>query len=527
MVFFFSESKRFHGLIACGAGFAATLGFAPHHWLLFFFPSLALFLWSIDRPDGRDRFLNGYLFGVGHFSFGLKWLFTTLHTHSGVSPAGALFILLSVTAILSLYPALFAYFLPRLARGNPLLTPIAAATLWPAGEWLRANLLSGFAWNPFGQIWIDFPALSQLAQLGGVYLLSGLAMLPGAALAAVLKKNSSRSQRSFHLGTLLLFFAAAQGYGDHLLDRPEPVQKTTLKVALVQANIPQESKWEPAFREPTRKIYQRLVDSISEPVDLIIWPETALPFMLQDEPEAWRQLSALVERSGAPILTGMWTHQTDEGGISYYNSLVLVNPDGPDLAGRYDKRHLVPLAEYIPFSGLFPETAHKLTHGLEDFSPGPGPKLISTARGGLGPIICYEAIFPDQVRALAALAPGWLVNATNDGWFSGDAKRQHLQMARMRAIENRLPLIRVANTGISAVFNAKGAPLATIDANVRGVQIVTIQAGPGNSPFQRVGASWIGMMMLLIPSSAALLNVLTRSGKGGATARSSGHSPHR
>jgi apolipoprotein N-acyltransferase len=217
-------------------------------------------------------------------------------------------------------------------------------------------------------------------------------------------------------------------------------------------------------------------------------------------------LGEVSETIGSPILTGMPMVETTPDRWKYYNSMVMLTQDR-SLTRRYDKYHLVPFGEFIPFRSWMPGTFRKFTEGTEDFSRGLGPVPMAWDKGAIGPLICYEVIFPGEVRKLAAAGARWLVNITNDAWFGDAAKPQHLAMTRMRAIENRLPLIRAANTGISAVFDHMGREIGRLEPHWRTALVAPVPAGLNNSHFRQYGAwwsaAWIVLCALLV--MAALL----------------------
>jgi apolipoprotein N-acyltransferase len=426
-----------------------------------------------------------------------------LHDHGALPWPISILMLLVLAAGMALYPALFGALLWRVVPvGSPRMLLVVAPLLWVGTEWLRVHVLTGFPWNLAGYAWDDWPVMLQVADVGGVYGLSALVVLCAAALAypgiAMLGRADGGIRELVRtgvwaVGALLLVY----GYGHERLRQlaPEHVGAgaVPLRVALVQGNIPQQLKWDRAFMHTSMEIYQQQTQRIDQPVDLIVWPETAVVFYLQHN-EAMRQdLVDLVRHMGAPLLTGAPMADarpdrvaTDDGSrLSFYNSAVLLDQDGL-LTRRYDKHHLVPFGEFIPFRSVVPGRFSKFTEGTEDFSRGPGPVPLAWSRGNLGILICYEGIFPDEVRTLAMAGARWLVNLTNDGWFGEHAKPQHLAMTRLRAIENRLPMIRVANTGISAVMDHRGMELARMDANLRDVQVVAVPEGPGTAPWHGV-----------------------------------------
>lgn len=533
--------KRFDALLhphphhapwhALCAGGVAVLGLPSGPSPLAMVAGLALFLRLLPDLSVRRGAWLGFLFGVAYFGVGFSWLLTSLHVYGGISLAVSLAMLLGLSAVMSLYPALFGGLLPLLLprrvppHAGPLpatspssgrmmgrygLLPLAAPALWTVTEWLRAHVLGGFAWNLVGYAWNPWLPMLQLADLGGVFLLSWLMVFSASVLAMVWLRRSGWREMVIVGGMLGMVLGAVSFHGLWRMETlSTPVAHTSdtqtgvasLRVGIVQGNIPQQLKWSSAYRNEAMDRYLTLSRRLPRALDLIIWPETAIAFFLQANPLYLDQISHLVQERGTPLLTGTpMVDPGEKGTHRYYNSMVLLDGTG-SLTRRYDKHHLVPFGEFIPFRRFVPSTFKKFTEGSSDFSSGPGPVPLSWEKGDIGPLICYEAIFPDEVRQLALTGVAWLVNITNDGWFGDWAKPQHLAMVRLRAIENRLPIIRAANTGISAVFDAVGRRLGHIPGDEAGTLVVTLPRGRGDSFYRQSGPYWVwGWMGLCLLS---------------------------
>jgi apolipoprotein N-acyltransferase len=255
---------------------------------------------------------------------------------------------------------------------------------------------------------------------------------------------------------------------------------------VAQGGIDQSIKWEPSFQRRTLEIYGRLSrEAGSKGARIIIWPETAAPFFYWWEAELSREVERIVTGSGVPCIFGAPWFDPSEGG-KYFNSVFLLDGNGM-LLGRYDKRHLVPFGEYVPLKQVF-FFIKKMTEGGEDFSAGTGPALFPVAGGPAGASVCYEAVFPPIIRESVLSGARWLVNVTNDAWF-GDtvAPRQHLAMARLRAVEFRRPMVRAANSGISALIDARGEAKSTLGVSVSGVLIGEIFPRSGGTLYSKTG----------------------------------------
>ncbi|MBF0183986.1 MAG: apolipoprotein N-acyltransferase [Magnetococcales bacterium] len=487
--------------LALLAGGVSALAFPSDLSPLLITTAFCLLFILLANQSARQGAWLAFLFAIGHFSIGFSWLLTSLHQFGGIAYPLAVVMLILLAAVMALYPALFAALLPTLAA-RPALLPLAAPALWVVCEWLRGHLFTGFAWNLLGYGWNGWESVLQVADLGGIYLLSWLMLLPAALLASLWLRRPTVARCAAELATLALLFLLLSGYGHWRLAGSASTDQaltSTIRVAIVQGNIPQQLKWAANQQQETLEHYLKLSLAIPRPIDLVVWPETAMPFFFRAKPDHLQRISQTSREIKAPILTG--APSVDRAGEDepwrYYNSMLLLDEHG-SLDQRYDKHHLVPFGEFIPFRQLVPGTFRKFTEGTEDFSSGPGPVPLPWYKGDLGPLICYEAIFTDEVRTLAATGVQWLVNITNDGWFGDSAKPQHLAMVRLRAIENRLPMIRAANTGISAVFDAWGRELGRIAAEQTDTLVVTLPAGHGNSFYTRYGGLWLAVWMVLL-----------------------------
>ncbi|MBF0626762.1 MAG: apolipoprotein N-acyltransferase [Magnetococcales bacterium] len=504
-------------LLAAAAGGLAMWGLPPEPSPWPTVIGLAVWLRVLEGvvATGRRAWL-GLAFGLGHFVPGLIWLWTSLHIYGKLPGVVAGLMIFGLAAILSGYTAGFAIVLPRLAPGYGVL-PLAAAALWVVGEWLRAHLFSGFPWNLIGYVWDGADPLVQIADLGGVYLLSGLTFFLAGVVAVVTRPATWQYNRQAGMAWLLVsgvVVGAGWSYGQGRLQELASVGSgQPLRVAMVQGNIAQDVKWDPARQKEWLNRYLDLSAALEQGVELVVWPETAAAFFLQFTPKSLENIVEISRGLRAPILTGAPMAMRDEKQEwQYFNSMVLIHADEiGDFVHRYDKHHLVPFGEYIPFRSVVPASMQKLTHGAKDFSAGPGPKILESEMGALGPLICYEVIFPDEVRELARQKARWLVNATNDGWFGESAKPQHLAMARMRAVENRLPMIRVANSGISAAFDHLGRELGRIPSNAQGSLVVMVPEGPGESFWSRFGHLgiwvWSGLCLVVWGAGRIFLSV--------------------
>ena len=447
--------RRRPHLLAALAGAGAGLGQVPFSLMPLALAALGVAAWiGRVRPGWRGAAWTGFAAGTGYFAVTLHWIVEPFMVdpvrHGWMAP----FALLFMSTGLALFWAL-AFGAARRFGGKGAGYALALAATLTLAEWLRSTILTGFPWALWGYVWIEGPA----AQLGAVAGPFGLTLL--ASAAAILPIMGARVWQRAALFALL--WLGPLGIGALIAPPVRSPDAQAPMVRLIQPNAPQDQKWD---RDFIATFYDRQLGytAAAGAPDLIVWPETALPFLLRDGDSATAEVAAA--GGGVPVLVGA---QRAEG-RRYYNTLALIGPSGK-IEQRYDKHHLVPFGEYIPFGGIARRIRLKAFTAQEGYgySPGPGPRLLDLGPvGKVLPLICYEAIFPRDVAA-APSRPDWLLQVTNDAWFGNfSGPQQHLAQARMRTIEQGLPMIRVANTGISAVIDAGGRVLAELPLNEAG-----------------------------------------------------------
>ncbi|MBN1957508.1 MAG: apolipoprotein N-acyltransferase [Desulfuromonadales bacterium] len=403
----------------------------------------------------RRPFATGFTAGAVFFSVVLYWLNIVMTSYGGLQPLFSLLAYLFLITYLAVYVAAVTWLSCRLkdVLGLPYL--VTVPFLWVACEFLRATLLTGFPWALLGYSQHPFSAAIQSADVTGVYGVSFLLVSVNCALAWLLSEPR-KGLAWVGFGAVLLMTTSHLGYGLWRNGQPLDERAEKLRVALIQGNIDQAQKWVPENRQATIEIYRSLsVQALQEPADLLIWPEAATPFFVQDESDEALQVRSLAATLAVPLLFGSPAYQQlDDGRYEYFNSAFLLSAQGQTL-GRSDKVHLVPFGEYVPLGRLL-SFINKLVVGVGDFSPGKlRPLVLNNDR--IGVLICYEAIFPSLARAYVRQGSRLLVNLTNDAWFGkSSAPYQHLAMVKFRAIENRIWLARAANTGISALISPSG-----------------------------------------------------------------------
>lgn len=456
---------RLSGLIWVGLGALAALGQAP--WSLWYLAlaALALMFWRVSQSEKRMGFGAGWSVGFGYFLVALFWIVEPFQIDAARHGWMAPFALGFMAGGLALFWGL-AFAVVRRFFGGNLAALVLALGL---AEYLRATVLSGFPWAMPAYIWSGFwPA--QLVAYIGPHGLNALTLI----IAAL--PGMWRDWRGFAASFALLALAFGAG-GLRLSD--DVVKNTGPRLRIVQPNIPQEIKWDPARGE---EFFQKhLALSRGDPVDLVIWPESAVQWWLGQDPIREAMISAA---ANAPVVLGGRRFE----GRRIFNTLALIGPGGV-IQDQYDKRHLVPFGEYIPFGGLFSRFG---INGLASeegggFSAGQEARLIGVEPlGNALPLICYEAIFP----TLAASSPraDYLLQITNDAWFGTLAgPQQHFAQTRFRAIEQGLPLVRAANTGISAIIDAKGRVVRQLPLGVAGALEGYLPAAITPTVYSRTG----------------------------------------
>lgn len=425
-------------------------------------------LHALQEKKPYQGFITGFLTGLTAYIGIIYWIaYVVVHYGYLPLPVG-IAVMLLLSAYLAFYVALFAAGVVFFhARG---VAPILAAPLiWTSLEYVKSHLLTGFPWENLGYSQYLYRPLIQAADITGVFGISFAIVVVNVVIFDVFRIWQSRLDRKSRIrritsevmaGCLVLLILF--GYGIFRLNdvKKSLHQAPQMPVSLIQGNIDQSIKWRPAFQEETVRIYKALtLQAAPAGNGLIVWPETAAPFFFQDQNDMQREVAALPRLTGDWLLFGSPRYERDGLGLALLNSAFLLSPDGR-IAGQYDKVHLVPYGEYVPLRRFFP-FIKKLVAGIGDFRSGPGYEPLSLQVGGLprklGVMICYEGILPEAGRAYRQGGADLLVNITNDAWFGNtSAPYQHLSMTVFRSVENRLYLVRAANTGISAIIDPTG-----------------------------------------------------------------------
>ena len=475
------------------AGATLVLAFAPFaFWPAAIVAPAVLFALIQHQRPGR-AFRLGWWFGVGQFGAGVSWVYESFTLFGGIVAPAAILITALFVMGLAFYPAGAAWLTARVARnGGRSVWMTAFVGSWVLIEMLRAWLFGGFPWLNLGISQVDGPMVGWLP-LVGEYGITAL-LLVMAMLLVRLVDGLARAPHAWPgwLGSSFLVIAipvASLPLAGVEWSRPagEP-----LRVGLAQGNVPQMQKFDPEFFNRTIAIYRGLTASMPQ-VDLVVWPETAVPRVLDNFPILRADFSAMAREGDFRLLLGTFSRDS-EG--RYYNALLGL----PDGMGEYRKRHLVPFSEYFPLRGVIDKFPWLFEVPMSDLSPGAPDQSLLTLNGiTLGASICFEADFSRDIRASLPEAD-ILVTVSNDSWFGESfSPHQHLQMARARAIEFRRPVIRATNTGISAFIGPHGAVRQSLETGVRGSLVEEVEPRTGATPLSLLGG-WpvLGLMVVIV-----------------------------
>ena len=422
---------------------------------------------AIYTGNARRAMKLGFVAGLVFYFITLSWVTNTLINYGNIPTVVSWLILSLLVAYLSLYVGLFAYGLNRFSKGHPVNIFLLAPVTWTALEYLRStHSIYGFSWQGLGYSQFQSLPVIQMASITGVYGISALIVLVNAGLFVLIhpafeKYPVWRNLRKRIAVSTFLFLLLCVGYGKWTLNQ-EPVYSTPpVRVGLIQGNIPQAIKWDPDYRNDVLQRYRNLtLKAAAFKPDLMVWPEAVTPFFFGRDVSGTRYVLDTVQQAQTPLVLGSPAVKETESVLNQnaprrlYNSAYFVSP-GKKLE-RYDKIHLVPFGEFVPFRSIL-FFIDKMVANIGDFERGEGAKVFRLGDHGFAVSICFEIIFPDLVRQSVKQGAGYLVNITNDAWFGKSAASyQHMSMVAMRAVENRVPIVRAANTGISGTIDAYG-----------------------------------------------------------------------
>lgn len=481
--------------------FLAWIAFVP----LFF---------AIENKKPLQAFLAAYLAGVIFFFGTVYWL---IH----VTLPGMIVVVLYLALYFGIFGLACNYFL-RGVKNYLLLAVIPAS--WVTLELIRSHFMTGFGWNLLGYSQSFTLPIIQIADITGAYGVSFLIVLVNIAIFLTIKEVRKKNYYLTPLAIAALIVFICLYYG---VSRSRNVfTGEKLKVAVVQGNIPQVKKWDPSFRDDILKKYERLTrEAAGERPELIIWPETSVPGFLESEPDLLERVTGLAREIRIPILAGTPREDADRKD-AYYNSVDLVSEDGK-ITDRYDKVHLVPFGEYVPLKFLFSFVENFAPSPIGDFSFGKDYKVFGffirrsakdesrtvriAKKAKFSCLICFEDIFPDLARQFINRGAGFLVNVTNDAWFGRtNAAYQHAQSSVFRAVENRVNVVRAANTGVSCFIDQRGAIADKVESGGRatfvdGYKIHEITLAKTRTPYSLYGDVFAYICVLVVVAFTIIL----------------------
>ncbi len=458
--------------LAAALGMLGALAFPPINFIVapfIAFPAWLYMLESNQDQSWKRHFSLGFWFALGYFTVGLYWITFALGVDLSIFWWLIPFSLFGIPTGLGVYVGIMSVLL-KLTNSRGISRCFFFAALWTTGELAWGTGPMALPWNPLGSIWTGFEPMLQTLSIYGIYGLTLVTALL-VSLPTLLRKNQFKPGRIAYITSMLCLFILASGWGIiRPTSTPVHYKENPPVVRLVQPYIPQDLNWQPARAQEQ---FRDLIQLSSEPGELkpniIIWPESALPLLLGEDQVAREVVARMLPENGYLLSGSLRRERVPDEKMKIYNSLIMVGSDASVVA-TYDKHHLVQFGEYLPLRSIIPSSITKITSGDNDFSRGPGPATVSLdSIPSFSPLICFEGIFSGEVVAPGP-RPEWLLNITNDTWYGNSSgPYQHLQLSRMRSIEEGLPMVRAVNSGISAVFDSFGQEIARKGLLVRGV----------------------------------------------------------
>ncbi|TKB49481.1 apolipoprotein N-acyltransferase [Ferrimonas sediminicola] len=500
-----TPTLRLLAALLCGA--VSPFAFAPYQLSLLLLPALMGLLWLSEGQSPRRSALLGWSYGFGLFAHGIAWVHVSIDNFGGLPLPVSLLLMALLASYLALFPALALGLLGRFWPGDNGRRVLAFSALWLVSEWLRGKLLTGFPWLWLGYSQVDGPLAPLASSLGALGLGWLLALMAGAALMLLRRR------------WLWLLAPAASLLALTALPALNSTERSgdTLSVALVQGNIPQSLKWQPEQLWPTLLKYQDLSRPHMD-ADLVVWPEAAVPapeMMVDDFLNSFDHAAGF---RGTHVITGIIS--ADSQTREFFNSLLVLGDDDgprrhqPDDANRYHKSHLLPIGEFVPLESLLRPLAPLFNLPMSSFSR--GERVQPNLKAGdveLAPAICYEIAFPEQLRANITADTDLLLTVSNDAWFGhSTGPLQHMEIARMRAMELGKPLLRVTNNGVTAIVDERGRMQAQLPQFEEGVLAGEVALVQGTTLFHRYGqlSAWL---LAALSLAAALIRAPASSSR--------------
>ncbi len=485
--------------LAVASGLALALAFPNFDFNFAAWLALVPLLYAIDGEAHRKVFLYAWLQGFACNVAALYWITITLHHFADVRVVFAVMPMLLLAAVIALFTGAAFWAAAFIAARLGISIVVTLPIVWTAVEWIRTYFPIGFPWNLLGYTAYQNLTLIQFAEITGVYGVSALIVLFNVVIYIVVFRRGSPRLQGISLGVLSTLIAAAWIFGTVRIgelqgERPD----RSLKFAMVQGDIAQSIKWDPHFLESSFSVYVQQTEAAARlGTDLIVWPEAAAAFFFQpteqypsafaDDAPYRQRLLQLAADTGDPILFGAPALAQENGRLGFYNRAYLVSGSGA-ITAWYDKIQLVPFGEYVPLRSVLGYFVNRVVAGFGDMFAGTRQTIFELKGARLGVLICYESIFPNLSRMAVKRGADILVNITNDAWYGeSSAPYQLLAMAAMRAVETKVPLVRVANTGISAVIEPSGQITARTPLFKRGTEIERVYWAPRRTVYTMVG----------------------------------------
>jgi apolipoprotein N-acyltransferase len=496
-----SSNNATRAALAVASGLAMGLAFPKFDHGLLAWVALVPLFYAIEGERMRRVFWWAYLQGFASYVVQFYWIPIPLHDFADVRMEFAIFPMLLLAGIVAINTAIAIWAGEFLARRIRIPAVVTMPVAWTAVEWIRTYFPIGFPWNLLGYTAYRNLELIQFAELTGVYGVSALIVFFNAVVYVVIFRRGGSRLQAISLSVLTALMIAMVAFGTwrigNLKNAP---QAGSFKVAMVQGNIPQSLKWDPKFLPESYGVYQdETADAARRGADLIVWPEAAAAFLFQPDDqypaalasdEQYRTaLLTLAKNMREPILFGAPALAQIDGHLGFYNRAYLVSVNGQgEVDAHYDKIELVPFGEYVPARAILGFFVNRVVEGFGDMIPGKEQTLFDLKGAKLGILICYESIFPDLTRREVNEGADVLVNITNDAWYGeSSAPYQVLAMAAMRSVETKVPMVRVANTGFSALIEPSGRITNRTPLFKRGTTIVDVSWRPVRTLYTIVG----------------------------------------
>lgn len=450
-------------LLAVISGTLLTASFAPVGMSFLSWIALVPLLKGIENESLSGAVRLGFITGMVHYLTLIYWIIIVLGHYGNLNIVLSFILYLLLCIYMALYMGAFS-FLTVCSRDSRFFL-LLIGSFWVALEFIRAKFLTGFPWCLLGYSQYRHLDLIQIADIFGVYGLSFLIILVNGLIYRIFFRNrktigqkTGSNLMKWETLMIILMVGGTIGYGHYRLSEWEEKKEDlrSIRAAVIQGNIDQSLKWDPTYQAKTLEIYQKLTRATYDfKPDLIVWPETSVPFFFQDSSDLTSEVDSISEEAGCGLIFGSPAYKQTTEGIYYYNRAYLISADRKQ-PEYYDKVHLVPFGEYVPLK-KFLSFINRLVPAAGDFAEGDEIVMLNYRNLSMGVLICFEAIFPEIARVHVAKGANVLINITNDAWFGKtSAPYQHLAMAVFRAVENRRTLIRAANTGFSAYIDPQG-----------------------------------------------------------------------